>query len=139
MHIENVAEKDEKTQVKKQRDNPMTYDAYKRSAAFCGAEHSVYFELALLSRNFHPTVQLFVENILKKTNIGYFGDPLRDFSLTQFLDRFSFKNPKKGTAVEIQKKSTMNNKGYQAKGSRGQSVHLLTEKNCTEDEKFIFE
>lgn len=136
--MKNVEGKDNKSEAKKERETPTTYDAYKRSAAFCGAEYSIYYELALLSRNFHPTVQLFVENILKSSNISYFGDPLRDFSLTQFLDRFSFKNPKKETVAEIQKKS-MNNRGYQAKGSRGQSVHLLTEKNCTEDEKFIFE
>lgn len=35
-------------------------------------------------------------------NIIYSGDPLKDFALTRFLERFSFKNPK--TAGETQKK-----------------------------------
>ena len=137
MHVENVAEKASEVEVKKERANPLVYDPFKRSAGFSGAEYSIYYELVLLSRNFHPTVQLFVENIIRGTNIRYFGDPLKDFSLTQFLDRFSFKNPKKDKDEKEQK--TTFSKGYQAKGSRGQSVHLLTEKNCTEDEKFIFE
>lgn len=35
-------------------------------------------------------------------NIIYSGDPLKDFTLTRFLERFSFKNPK--TAEDAQKK-----------------------------------
>lgn len=62
-----------------------------------------------------------------------------DFSLAHFLDRFAFKNPKKG---EEQKPSSLvksiHNKSYAPKGSRGQSVQHLTSVNCTEEEKFIF-
>lgn len=110
------------------------YDPFKRAAAFCGAEFSLYYELSLMSRNFHPTVQVFVENILKSHKIDYFGDPLKDFSVSHFLERFSFKNPKKAT----EHKSAFH-KPYQAKGARGQSVYLLTAQSCTEDEKFIFD
>lgn len=112
------------------------YDPFKRAAAYCGAEFSLYYELLLMSRNFHPTVQVFVENILKCQKIKYFGDPLKDFGLSHFLDRFSFKNPKK--AVEREQKSAFH-QAYQSKGARGQSVYLLTAQTCTEDEKFIFD
>lgn len=112
------------------------YDPFKRAAAYSGAEHSLYYELMLMSRNFHPTVQVFVENILKHQNIKYFGDPLKDFSLSHFLERFSFKNPKK--VNEREQKSAFH-QTYQAKGARGQSVYLLTAQSCTEDEKFIFD
>lgn len=89
-----------------------------------------------MTKHFHPTVQLFVENILHGQKIKYFGDPLRDFSLPHFLERFSFKNPKK---VETKQEKSAFNHNYQSKGSRGQSVHLLTAQNCTEDEKFLFD
>lgn len=114
---------------------PTQYDPYKRSAAYSGADLTLFYELITLSRFFHPTVQVFVENILKHQKVKYFGDPLQDFSLAHFLERFAFKNPKK---IE-QKEKTSFKQNYQAKGSRGMSVHLLTDQNCTEDEKFIFE
>lgn len=116
--------------------NPTQYDPYKRSAAYAGADLSLFYELISLSKFFHPTVQVFVENILKHQRLKYFGDPLKDFSLNHFLERFAFKNPKK---VESNEKKTAFNQNYQPKGSRGLSVHLLTDQNCTEDEKFIFE
>lgn len=112
------------------------YDPFKRAAAYSGSEFSLYYELILMSRNFHPTVQVFVENILKGHNIKYFGDPLKDFSLSHFLDRFSFKNPKK---VEPKENKSALHQPYSSKGSRGQSVYLLTAQSCTEDEKFIFD
>jgi ribosome biogenesis protein MAK21 len=115
---------------------PLKYDAYKRSAAFCGSEYSLYYELLLMSRHFHPTVQVFVESILKCQKIKYFGDPLKDFSLSHFLERFSFKNPKK---TEEKNQKSAFHQDYKPKGSRGTSVHLLTAQTCTEDEKFIFE
>lgn len=65
---------------------------------------------------------------------------MRDFSLTQFLDRFAFKNPKKSN--ENRPDSLVHathHKPYTAYGSRGQPLKQLTNSNCTEDERFIFE
>lgn len=116
---------------------PTSYDPFKRAAAYSGAEHSLFYELTTMSRYFHPTVQVFIENILKNQKIKYVGDPMQDFSLSHFLDRFAFKNPKK-VDPKSEKKSAFNNQ-YQSKGARGLSVHLLTDQNCTEDEKFILD
>lgn len=74
--------------------------------------------------------------------IDYYGDPLMDFSLTRFLDRFAFKNPKK-VAEEKEIKSVVQakhakTKDYKQHGSRGIPVTALTDRNCTEDERFIF-
>jgi ribosome biogenesis protein MAK21 len=115
---------------------PTKYDPFKRSAAYSGAEFSIYYELVLMSKCFHPTVQVFVQDILKSQKFKYYGDPLKDFSLSHFLERFSFKNPKK--PKEKEEKSAFN-RAYQAKGSRGLSVYSLTEQSCTEDERFIFD
>lgn len=73
--------------------------------------------------------------------IGFYGDPLRDFCLTQFLDRFAFRNPKK-TADDPKSQSMsqlVHNKNYTARGSRGLPVKELSSSNCTEDERFILE
>lgn len=65
-----------------------------------------------------------------------------DFSLTRFLERFAFKNPKKQetekevkSAVQAKHAKT---KDYKQYGSRGMPVSALTDRNCTEDERFIF-
>lgn len=66
---------------------------------------------------------------------------MRDFCLTQFLDRFAFRNPKKPSEdVKSQSKvQLVHNKNYTASGSRGLPVKELTKSNCTEDERFILE
>lgn len=75
--------------------------------------------------------------------IDYYGDPLVDFSLTRFLDRFAFKNPKKEAEEQKEIKSVVQakhakTKDYKQHGSRGIPVTALTDRNCTEDERFIF-
>ncbi|EPY83862.1 hypothetical protein CB1_000522018 [Camelus ferus] len=53
-----------------------TYDPFSRNPLFCGAENTSLWEL-------------------KKGNyIEYSGDPLQDFTLMRFLDRFVYRNPK---------------------------------------------
>ncbi|XP_077885504.1 CCAAT/enhancer-binding protein zeta isoform X2 [Ictidomys tridecemlineatus] len=53
-----------------------TYDPFSRNPLFCGAENTSLWEL-------------------KKGNyIQYPGDPLQDFTLMRFLDRFVYRNPK---------------------------------------------
>ncbi|KAM8931259.1 CCAAT/enhancer-binding protein zeta isoform 2-T2 [Lycaon pictus] len=53
-----------------------TYDPFSRNPLFCGAENTSLWEL-------------------KKGNyIQYSGDPLQDFTLMRFLDRFVYRNPK---------------------------------------------
>lgn len=72
--------------------------------------------------------------------IKFYGDPLADFSLTHFLDRFAFKNPKKQADAKSESLvSSMHHKHYTSYGSRGKSVKQLNASNVTEDEKFIFD
>lgn len=54
----------------------------------------------MLKEHYHPSVRLFVEAILEDINknsalLDYKGNPLLDFTLSNFLDRISFKKPKK--------------------------------------------
>ena len=49
------------------------------------------WEVALTLHHYHPSVSKFSSAL---GNIEYSGDPLRDFTLTPFLDKFAFRNPK---------------------------------------------
>ena len=49
------------------------------------------WEVCLLSHHFHPSVAKFAASL---GGIEYSGDPLRDFALAPFLDKFSYRNPK---------------------------------------------
>lgn len=62
---------------------------------------------------------------------------MRDFGLPHFLERFSFKNPKK---IDQDKSNTsvIGHKHYVSYGPRGMPVKSLTRTNCSEEEIFIF-
>ncbi|XP_035851283.1 CCAAT/enhancer-binding protein zeta isoform X2 [Sander lucioperca] len=71
-----------------------SYDPLHRNPLFCGADHTTLWELQRLAVHFHPSVSLFAKTILQGGSIQYSGDPLQDFTLIRFLDRFVFRNPK---------------------------------------------
>ncbi|KAL3211650.1 hypothetical protein MRX96_008359 [Rhipicephalus microplus] len=70
------------------------YDPLARNPLYCGAEFCPAWELRHLSRHYHPSVALFAERILRGQPVAYPGDPLQDFTLSRFLDRFVYRNPK---------------------------------------------
>ncbi|XP_054616874.1 CCAAT/enhancer-binding protein zeta [Dunckerocampus dactyliophorus] len=70
------------------------YDPRHRNPLFCGADRTTLWELQQLSLHFHPSVSLFAKTLLQNDFIMYSGDPLQDFTLIRFLDRFVFRNPK---------------------------------------------
>ncbi|CAN7995585.1 unnamed protein product [Ixodes hexagonus] len=71
------------------------YEPLARNPLYCGAEHSAAWELRHLSQHHHPTVALFAGRVLSGKPVAYPGDPLQDFTLSRFLDRFVYRNPKK--------------------------------------------
>jgi ribosome biogenesis protein MAK21 len=79
---------------------PMTsYDPIKREPRFVNSEASCFFELCALGQHIHPSVAKFANYLLAGEDVQYEGDPITDFSLTSFLDRFSYKKPKKEPKV----------------------------------------
>ena len=72
----------------------MGYDWNKREPKFAGAEGSRLWELTPLLHHYHPSVVQFAQCVARAEPISYAGDPLRDFGLMPFLDKFVFKNPK---------------------------------------------
>ncbi|XP_018428741.1 PREDICTED: CCAAT/enhancer-binding protein zeta [Nanorana parkeri] len=81
------------------------YDPFNRNPIFCGADNTSLWELKKLSDHFHPSVSLFAKTILEGNSIHYTGDPLQDFTLMRFLDRFVYRNPK-------QQRLQGNNRGF---------------------------
>jgi ribosome biogenesis protein MAK21 len=73
------------------------YDNNKRDPIFTSADSFPLPEIIILTNHYHPTVQKFSKFILENYNkdiISYEGDPLIDFSLVNFLEKFMLKNPK---------------------------------------------
>ncbi|XP_065175034.1 CCAAT/enhancer-binding protein zeta-like [Sycon ciliatum] len=71
------------------------YVALHRNPLYCGAEHSCSWEIRQFAVHYHPSVRTFAEQVVAGVTITYKGDPLQDFTLVRFLDRFVFRNPKK--------------------------------------------
>ena len=83
------------------------------------------WEISMLLHHHHPSVVSFAQNI---EGIDYPGDPLKDFALAPFLDKFAYRNPKTvdrsgksqavaGRHVEADRKETpVNDPSFLAKG-----------------------
>lgn len=85
----------------------------------------------------HITIPLKCYFFYLDKRIDYYGDPLRDFGLAHFLERFSFKNPKKLDA-KSDDTAPLSHRPYVSYGARGVPVKSLTKNNCSEEEMFIF-
>uniref|UniRef100_A0A672QI17 CCAAT-binding factor domain-containing protein n=1 Tax=Sinocyclocheilus grahami TaxID=75366 RepID=A0A672QI17_SINGR len=77
--------------------NKVTYDPMNRNPLYCGADHTALWELQKVLRliqSFHSSHYHSVLSFPSLQFILYTGDPLQDFTLIRFLDRFVFRNPK---------------------------------------------
>ncbi|XP_070578508.1 CCAAT/enhancer-binding protein zeta-like [Ptychodera flava] len=89
--------------LKQDADKKVHYDALSRNPLYCGADNSILWELQKLADHYHPSVQHFAKTILEGGFIQYTGNPLQDFTLIRFLDRFVYRNPKKEQSVQAAK------------------------------------
>lgn len=127
------------SQVPKEREIKNYYDFTARNPRFAGGEHAILSELIPLSRHYHPTVATFASRIIAGKSIFYDGNPLADFTLIHFLDRFSFKNPKKPRErednEELFRSVGTSRKHYVPKGLKSMSV--VSEEYLRHEEKQI--
>ncbi len=72
------------------------------------------WELSLLAHHFHPSVSKFVNEIGK---IDYGGDPLQDFGLAPFLDKFAYRNPKSREKLIQQRQQSGSRTGNRRSGN----------------------
>ncbi|CAD6938388.1 unnamed protein product, partial [Tilletia laevis] len=70
-----------------------TYDGHKREPRFAHAGSACLWELLPLLTHYHPSVALHARQLLEGTPISATAD-LNTSSLSHFLDRFVFRNPK---------------------------------------------
>ncbi|KAI9450958.1 CBF-domain-containing protein [Russula earlei] len=70
------------------------YDPYKREPQYAHAQSSAIWELTTLVHHAHPTVALLARQLLSHEPLTTSPD-LTLYTLTHFLDRFVYKNPKK--------------------------------------------
>lgn len=78
------------------------YDPSKRDPKYSGAERTSLWEAVSLSAHFHPSVSLFAKALCKDMKaIETSGDPLQDFTLIAFLDRFCYKRTKNRVAKSL--------------------------------------
>ncbi|XP_037090625.1 CCAAT/enhancer-binding protein zeta-like [Pollicipes pollicipes] len=70
-----------------------------REPRWCRAELAALHELAPLARHLHPTLALFAGQLIAGRQAQYSGNPLHDFQLMHFLNRFCYRNPKKSASV----------------------------------------
>ena len=79
------------------KDNNNYYDFNKRDPKYSNSENCYLNEIYLLCNHYHPSVQRIAKFILENYNkeiVNYEGNPLLDFSLVNFLEKFVLKNPK---------------------------------------------
>ncbi|CAF0778724.1 unnamed protein product [Brachionus calyciflorus] len=79
------------------------YDYTERNPLYSGADKTLTYELLLYTRHYHPTVVVFANKLMNDEAVEYDGDPMEDFSLIHFLDRFVYKNPKRSKEKEDKK------------------------------------
>lgn len=135
-----VPKEPEVSEVPKEREIKNFYDYTARNPRFAGGEHAILTELIPLSRHYHPTVATFASRIINGKSIYYDGNPLADFTLLHFLDRFSFKNPKKPRqgqkeTEELFRSVGTSRKHYIPKGLKSMSV--VSEEYLRHEEKQI--
>lgn len=70
------------------------YDMRKRDPEYSHAECSCLWELNTLAEHYHPSVAAMARSLLTGNPVVYDGDPIREFPLSVFLDRFIQKKPK---------------------------------------------
>ncbi|VDM70009.1 unnamed protein product, partial [Strongylus vulgaris] len=98
------------------------YNHSVRNPLFVDCRNLVDAELLLLSKHYHPSVAIFAQALLQDGCINYKGDPLEDFTLLKFLDRFAFKNPKEGRASKTATDRVLRKKQFDPWGVKRLSV-----------------
>ncbi|CAG8583319.1 4929_t:CDS:10 [Diversispora eburnea] len=80
-------------------ENSRKYDGRKRDPQYSDADRSSLWELSLFANHFHPTISLYAKQILENKSIEIQPE-LHNHTLSHFLDRFVYRNPKKRDRIK---------------------------------------
>lgn len=128
-------------QVEGKQDNAPTrdgkYDPMRRDPQYSRAEGSSLWELVALCSHFHPSVSLFANTMcVELKNVRYDSDPLQDFSMIAFLDKFSYKKAKNRVAKSLYGKRSGRYNSNPVANSR-EFQELAESGHVGEDDKFF--
>lgn len=142
------------TPAPKPRERLLWYDITRRNPKFAVPTATRLWETPLFLSHYHPSVRRFAESLQQAKNTcgkkgaktvsitgpEYQGDPMRDFTLMSFLDRFSYRNPKK---QKEQGKATMQPDQYRSDRAMQDPVNSKTflmqnPKRVPVDEQFFY-
>lgn len=113
------------------------YEPAKRDPLYARAEESCLWEIVALCSHYHPSVVSFAKRLrVEMAAVEYGGDPLKDFTLGAFLDKFCYRKPKKHVvdslhgrrSVRLTQKPLVNTAEFREMGDAG---------NIEEDDKFF--
>jgi len=116
------------------------YNIRHRDPLYAKAEETCLWEILPLLSHFHPSVTHFATSVVNGKEIGYQGDPSEDFTLTSFLERFMYRNPKQKDVTHghslMQRKET----SQRLKEQPVNSKHFLqkSEENVPHDQVFFY-
>mmetsp|Transcript_39984 Transcript_39984/g.83986 ORF Transcript_39984/g.83986 Transcript_39984/m.83986 type:complete len:936 (+) Transcript_39984:232-3039(+) len=122
----------------------VSFDPSKREprAAFSGKVNlsKNLWELSLFAHHFHPSVSMFTAG--SGGEISYKGDPLKDFALSPFLDKFAFRNPKSldKLSKQLKRGESVAERKSGLSGSTALPMNdpsYLEAKNISEEERFF--
>lgn len=115
----------------------LTYDPKKRDPKYARADRSSLWEAVSLAAHYHPSVSMFASSLcsdLKESEIN--GDPLRDYSLITFLDRFCYKRSKNRIKKSLYGKASSRFRDNPIANS-AEFQRLVESGQVEEDDKFL--
>lgn len=113
------------------------YDPAKRDPLYARAEESCLWEIVALCAHFHPSVARFAKRLREEVAaVTYKSDPLKDFTLGAFLDKFCYKKPKKRVVDSLHGRRASSLAESPLVNSE-EFLHLGDEGQIAEDEKFF--
>ena len=95
---------------------------------FANADKTAFWELNVLRNYYHPTIRIWVKNLMSRRPIDYSGDPLQDFSMGNFLDKIILKPAKSAERLgkmKYRKKRT----------ARAEEIREIVKKNTDDNEE----
>lgn len=105
--VEKVVEKEKPKE--KPKLNQIYYNLKEPYPEKSHADKTSLWEVNLFKNYFHPSVSKITETILENKKLDYDGDPMLDYTLTKFLDKFNYKKPKEN---EKNQKVSLNSEDF---------------------------
>jgi ribosome biogenesis protein MAK21 len=110
-------EEEEESEQEEAPKSKNEYDPSKRDPRFANADKMPFWELHALRNYYHPTIRIWVENLMLGRPIEYTGDPLQDFSMANFLDKMILKPAKSAEKLKRMKFNKRNTRAEEIRGA----------------------